>query len=200
MPLTYQERPRRTIKESGEERRLYFYEQGEEIPLAAQGVWQIYRGLVQFSTFYPNGEEILLGWAQPANFFGAWLTSLQTYQTKALSDVYLRWYSLIEIETSPRLAQTMLRQMGGRIRHAETLLAIAGQRKVEDRLNQLLLFLQKEMSEPKEEGDRLILRLTHQNIANAIGTTRVTVTRLLGDFQRQGKIKLGRDRHIIIKS
>ncbi|MBD0311176.1 MAG: helix-turn-helix domain-containing protein [Microcoleus sp. T1-bin1] len=38
------------------------------------------------------------------------------------------------------------------------------------------------------------IRLTHQDIANAICTTRVTVTRMLGKLQRQGLIN--RDRHL----
>jgi CRP-like cAMP-binding protein len=35
-------------------------------------------------------------------------------------------------------------------------------------------------------------------LANAIGTTRVTVTRLLGEFQTQGKVSLDGDRHLVI--
>jgi len=35
-------------------------------------------------------------------------------------------------------------------------------------------------------------------LANAIGTTRVTITRLLGDFQAQGQICFDCDRHLII--
>jgi CRP-like cAMP-binding protein len=54
------------------------------------------------------------------------------------------------------------------------------------------------MGEPIAQGSRLKIRLTHQNLANAIGTTRVTVTRLLGEFQRQGAVSIDGDRHLII--
>jgi CRP-like cAMP-binding protein len=71
---------------------------------------------------------------------------------------------------------------------------------VEERLQELLQLLSQELGQPVAEGTRLLVRLTHQNLANAIGTTRVTVTRLLGEFQRQGLISLDSDRHLVIHS
>ncbi|MEP0752839.1 Crp/Fnr family transcriptional regulator [Trichocoleus sp. Lan] len=182
-----------------EGRRLHFYAKGDLIPLVPQGIWQIDRGLVQLSTLCPNGEEVLLGWAGTATFFGLWMTLLQAYQATALCDVYLRWFSVTEIEASPRLSQMILPQMGRRMRQAEALLAIVGQRRVEDRLQRLLLLLKKEIGQPVAGGTRLGARLTHQHIASAIGTTRVTITRLLSKLQQQGSISLDCDRHIILK-
>ncbi|OKH18251.1 hypothetical protein NIES593_22280 [Hydrococcus rivularis NIES-593] len=184
--------------EQAEGRRLHFYDRGEEIPLVEQGVWQVYRGVAQLSQLSVNGEEILLGWAQPSTFFGMWLTHIESYQVKALSELYLKWYPLSEIEASPHLSHLMLTQVVRRMRQTEALLAIAGLRRVEERLHELLQLLKKELGQPVPEGTRLAVRLTHQNLANAIGTTRVTITRLLGDFQRQGIISLDSDRHMIV--
>lgn len=199
MLLTYHATQTISPDKSSEGRRLHFYDKGEEIPIVAQGVWQVYRGITQLSQLSSNGEEVLLGWAQPSTFFGLWLTNVDVYQAKALSDVYLKWYSLSEIESSPHLSYTVLTQVVRRMRQTEALLAIAGVRRVEDRLVELLQLLKQEMGEPFAEGTRLAVRLTHQNLANAIGTTRVTITRLLGEFQRQGLVSLDSDRHIIIQ-
>lgn len=198
MLLTYNATPIFPKDDSPEGRRLHFYDKGEQIPLVEEGVWQVYRGTAQLSQLSVNGEEILLGWAQPSTFFGLWFTHLDSYQVKALSEVYLKWYSLNEIESSPQLAQTLLNQVARRMRQTEALLAIAGLKRVEERLQQLLQLLKQEMGQSIAGGTRLTVRLTHQNIANAIGTTRVTVTRLLGDFQRQGAISLDSDRHLIV--
>ncbi len=187
-------------QELQEGRRLHFYAKGEEIPLVSQGIWQVCQGLVQLSTLYENGEEVWLGWAEPSTFFGRWFSLLETYQATALSDVHLVWFSLAEINASPRLAQTILPQLVRRMRQTEALLAIAGQRRVEDRLLQLLQLMKEEIGQPVPEGTRLSLRLTHQNLANAIGTTRVTVTRLLSKLKSEGAIILDRDRHIILKN
>lgn len=182
-----------------EGRRLHFYAKGDQIPLVSQGVWQVCEGLVQLSTLCQNGEEVWLGWAEPSTFFGQWFSLLQSYQAIALSDVHLMWFSQTEINASPRLAQMILPQIVRRMRQTEALLAIAGQRRVEDRLQQLLLLMKREIGEPVPEGTRLNVRLTHQNLANAIGTTRVTVTRLLSKLKSEGAISLDRDRHIILK-
>lgn len=181
-------------------RRLHFYSKGETIPLVSQGVWQVCQGIVQLSTLCQNGEEVWLGWAEPSTFFGQWFSLLQTYQATALSDVNLIWFSLAEINASPRLAQTLLPQMVRRQRQTEALLAISGQRRVEDRLQHLLLLMKREIGESVAQGTRIGVRLTHQNLANAIGTTRVTVTRLLSKLKNEGAISIDRDRHIILKN
>ncbi|MFW6359487.1 MAG: Crp/Fnr family transcriptional regulator [Chroococcales cyanobacterium] len=182
-----------------EERRIHLYEKGDKIPVTTQGVWQVCRGLVQLSTFHSTGEEILLGWAPPETAFGTWHTTLSGYQAKAVSDVYLKWYSLSEIERSPNLGRILLGQLGQRMRQTEAILAIAGLKRVEDRLQQLLFLLKTELGQPVPGGTRLIARFTHQTLANAIGTTRVTMTRLLGKLQREGYITLDSDRHLIIQ-
>lgn len=184
--------------EDTERGRLHFYERGENIPLVTGGIWQIYRGIAQLSQLSPQGEEILLGWAQPATLFGSWLTSVTSYQVKGLSDLYLKWHPIEEMANSPELSQMAFTQLARRMRQTEALLAIAGLKRVEDRLQQLLYLLEKELGEVNNNQTRLQVRLTHQNLAGAIGTTRVTVTRLLGEFQRQGWLSFDSDRHIII--
>ncbi|ACK72344.1 putative transcriptional regulator, Crp/Fnr family [Gloeothece citriformis PCC 7424] len=199
MLLTENANPTLAKDQLSDGRRLHYYDKGENIPLAEEGVWQVYRGIAQISQICVSGEEILLGWAQPFTFFGLWLTHVESYQVKALTDLYLRWYSFSEIENTPQLSQVMLTQLARRMRQTEALLAIAGLKRVEERLQQLLALLKQELGQPVSEGTRIGVRLTHQNLANAIGTTRVTVTRLLGDFQRQGLISVDGDRHIILK-
>ncbi len=183
-----------------EGRRLHLYHRGEQIPLDHQGLWQVYRGTVELSTTQPGGEEVLLGWVQPSSFFGMWLTHLDVYAARSLSDVYLRWFFLSEIEASPHLGSQLATSLARRLRQTEAMLAIAGQRRVEDRLCHLLHLLKDEMGQTSDGGIRIEMRFTHQTLANAIGTTRVTITRLLGKLQRQGCITFDRDRHIIIQS
>ncbi len=185
--------------ESTEGRRLHFYAKGQKIPLVSQGVWQVSQGLVQLSTLCENGEEVWLGWAEASTLFGNWFSLLTAYQATALSDVHLVWFSLSEINSSPRLAQAILPQMVRRMRQTEALLAIAGNRRVEERLQQFLLLMKREIGQPVEAGTRIGVRLTHQNLANAIGTTRVTVTRLLNKLKQEGTITFDSDRHIVIR-
>jgi CRP-like cAMP-binding protein len=199
MLLTYQNDTQKSSPLQAQERRLHFYQKGEEIPLISQGIWQVNRGVVQLGKLDSSGQQTLLGWVQPLNFFGLWLTNIDTYQATALSNVYLKWYALKEIEISFSLSQIFLNQIVMRMRQTESLLAIAGIKRVEDRLIQLLKLLKKDLGEPVSNGTRIIVRLTHENLANLIGTTRVTVTRILGHWQRQGLISFDGDRHLVIE-
>jgi len=198
MLLTYNPSVSPFREDYSESRRLHFYDRGENIPLVVDGVWQVYRGMAQLSQVSESGEEILLGWAHSSHFFGLNLTHLESYHARALSELYLKWYTIAEVENSVELTRMMLNQMIRRQQQTESLLAIAGLKRVEERLQQLLQLLKREMGEPIAQGSRLKIRLTHQNLANAIGTTRVTVTRLLGEFQRQGAVSSDGDRHLII--
>jgi CRP/FNR family transcriptional regulator len=45
---------------------------------------------------------------------------------------------------------------------------------------------------PGSEGITIDLRLSHQAIAEAIGSTRVTITRLLGDLRNDGLVQIDR--------
>jgi CRP-like cAMP-binding protein len=148
-----------------------------------------------------SGDEILVGLAGPLMPFGSTMTSLSIYQATVLTqDVQLVSLSLEEITASPRLTQSLLPQISDRVRQTESLLAIAGKRQVKDRLYYLLLWLKQEFGQRVAQGTRLSVRLTHQELADACCTTRVTVTRELSKLQKQGKITFDSQHHIVFSS
>jgi CRP-like cAMP-binding protein len=179
-------------------RNLSAFRAGQTIPMNSQEVWIVYRGVVHLSTLYPSGDEALLGLASPSMPFGLPLTLIHPYQATALSDVDLMSLTLAEIEQSETLAREIFHHLSRRLRQAEALLAMVGCRRVEDRLRQLLQLLQMEIGQPIPEGTRLSVRLTHQHLASAIGTTRVTVTRLLGQLRQEGRLMIDSQRHIVV--
>ncbi|MEB3339118.1 MAG: Crp/Fnr family transcriptional regulator, partial [Leptolyngbyaceae bacterium] len=71
-------------------------------------------------------------------------------------------------------------------------------RRVQDRLYHLLRLLKQEIGQPVEQGTRFSVRLTHEDLANACCTTRVTITRLLSKLQQQNKIIFDAQRHIVL--
>nr|WP_235927086.1 helix-turn-helix domain-containing protein [Gloeocapsopsis dulcis] len=180
------------------DRRKYVYLKGELIPLKPQVIWQVDQGLVKLSTLSETGEEIVVGLAGPGMPFGVDLTSLHTYQAIALSQVQLLCYSFSELAASPLLAAQVLPQINQRLRQSEALLAIFGQRRVKDRFEQLLQLLKQEIGQPTDRGIRLSVRFTHQELAEACSTTRVTITRLLGKLQEEGKVSIDAKNHIVL--
>ncbi|MEB3357516.1 MAG: Crp/Fnr family transcriptional regulator [Synechococcales bacterium] len=190
---------RQVLEELYQGRNLHPYASGQSIPVNSQEIWVVCRGIVQLGTLYATGDEALLGLACPSMPFGLPLTSIRPYQALALTSVDLMRLSMVEIEQSPILAQSIFRHLSRRLRQTEALLAMVGYRRVEERLRHLLMLLKQEVGQPTEDGgSRLSVRLTHQQLANAIGTTRVTVTRLLSQLREEGWVTVDRQRHIII--
>ncbi|MEC9028805.1 MAG: helix-turn-helix domain-containing protein, partial [Cyanobacteriota bacterium] len=48
------------------------------------------------------------------------------------------------------------------------------------------------------QGITIDLRLSHQSIAEAIGSTRVTITRLLGDLRNSGLVQIDRKKITVL--
>jgi CRP-like cAMP-binding protein len=158
------------------------------------------RGIVKLGTLHESGDEVLLGLAGPSAPFGLPLTLISPYLAIAITNVDIMRLSMAEIENSPTLTHGLFRHLCRRLQQSEAMLALVSNRRVVDRLRQFLLLLKDEIGQPRGSGNdtRLSIRLTHQNLATAIGTTRVTVTRALRQLQEEGMIKLDRRRHLII--
>ncbi|GAA6618591.1 PAS domain S-box protein [Scytonema sp. NUACC26] len=181
-----------------ENRLLHKYCKGETVPLNPGAIWYVSQGMVKLSTLCETGEEVLIGLAAEGMVFGSSLTSLHIYQATALSDTELSSIYLAEIASFQNLSHTLLPKINRRLRQTEAFLAIVGRRRVEDRLDALLQLLKQEIGEKVPQGSRLSVRLTHEELASACCTTRVTITRLMGKLQKRGKIGFDSKNHIII--
>ena len=69
---------------------------------------------------------------------------------------------------------------------------------MKDRLRYLLQFLKQEIGQPVENGTRLSVRFTHEELASACHTTRVSITREIGKLKKHGLITFDFKSHIIL--
>ena len=179
-------------------RSVHKYTKGDNIPLNPVLVWYVRQGLVKLNTFCETGEETLIGLAAQDMVFGSSMTSLPIYQATALEDVELTSIYVAEIAVNPILSHILLPKINQRLQQTESFLAIAGKRRVEERLYHVLQFFKQQIGEPVPEGTRLRVRLTHEDIASACCTTRVTITRLMGKLQQEGLISFDSKKYIIL--
>ncbi|MBW4611903.1 MAG: helix-turn-helix domain-containing protein [Desmonostoc vinosum HA7617-LM4] len=182
-----------------QDRPLHKHSRGEIIPLSPLEIYYVCQGWVKLSTFCETGEEVLIGLATTGMVFGSSMTSLNIYQATALCNVELVSIYVAEIAASSTLSHILLPKINQRLQQAESFLVISGRRRVQDRLYHLLEFLKQEVGETFSEGVRLNIRFTHEDIASACCTTRVTITRLMGKLQQQGIISVDSKKHIIFK-
>ncbi|MBR8836099.1 MAG: Crp/Fnr family transcriptional regulator [Stigonema ocellatum SAG 48.90 = DSM 106950] len=128
------------------------------------------------------------------------MTDLSIYEATVLLDAELVSIHLAEIAVSPTLSHTLFLKISQRLKQAESFLVISSRQRIQDRLHHLLQLLAQEIGQPVEEGTRLSVRLTHEELASYCYTTRVTITRLMGKLRRQGKISFDQKNHIILKN
>ncbi len=180
-----------------QERTLAPYRAGQAIPLRQEEVLVVCRGVVQLFTIQQDGSETLLGLAGPSMPVGLPLTIVHPYWVTALTDVDVLPLPMAEVEQSPVLLAGLCRHLMLRLQQTEAWLALSGKRLVADRLRQLLCLIAQEFGQVEREGVRIPVRLTHHQLANATGTTRVTVTRLLKDFKAEGWLNI-HQRYLIV--
>jgi len=181
------------------ERSLMAYPAGQSIPLKTDEVLIVCRGVVQLFTIQPDGSETLLGLAGPSMPMGLPLSIVDPYWAMALTDVDVLALPFGEVEASPVLMMGVFRNLTLRLQQTEAWLALSGKRLVADRLRHFLMLIAKDFGQVEPQGIRIPLKLTHHQLATAVGTTRVTVTRLLKEFKAEGWISLDR-RHIVLST
>ncbi|MBU6353955.1 MAG: Crp/Fnr family transcriptional regulator [Cyanobacteria bacterium REEB498] len=189
---------RSTLEDTFQRRDLVHLSAGSKVPLLRNHVWLVARGMVKLGCMNEQGEDLLLALAGPNEPFGEPFTNLDLYEATALCDSDLLCLSMDEVEATPHLAMTLVRAMTSRMRQSEALIALLGLRRIEDRVRGFLELLAQEYGQPCEQGLRLNLRLTHQDIASALSTTRVTVTRVLGMLRDEGWLHLDDQRQLVV--
>jgi CRP-like cAMP-binding protein len=177
---------------------VLIYHKGKSIPLLDRDIFFVQQGIVQLSSFDAEGNDILLGLVSASMPFGLPLTLVEPYHAIALSNVSLIRFSIAEIEQYVDLNRLVLRGLDMRLRQSEAIQYILCSRHIKEKLYRFLVLLCREVGEPVANGTRLKVRFTHQHLASTIGTTRVTITRMLQKFQQNGTISFDEKRHIVV--
>ena len=165
----------------------------------AERVYFLIKGAVKLSRVYEAGEEITVALLRENTVFG--VLSLITghrsdrfYHAVAFTPVELLSVPIDQVEKAlandPELSMFMLRGLSSRILQTEMMIETLAHRDMGSRLVSFLLILCRDFGVPSADGITIDLKLSHQAIAEAIGSTRVTVTRLLGELREQQMISI----------
>ena len=94
------------------------------------------------------------------------------------------------IKRSPDFAIRLFSSLAERLRRSDEVIESLLHREVSARLATLLLNLGDRFGEANGSDTVLKIRLTHQDLANMIVCTREAVSKMMGEFQRDGLIKV----------
>ena len=167
-------------------------EPGEVMFILKEGRVQLYR-------ISPEGKKLVITTLGPHTLFGEMaLIGAKMHNTfaEAVDDCLICVMSRSDLErlilNKPRVALRILEITGKRLREAEERLESMAFKGIPARLASLLLRLS------EEQGSDTITGLTHQDLAESVGTYRETATQVLNDLKSQGLIDIGRKRITIL--
>ena len=172
----------------------------------AQDVFLLATGRIKLCHVTPDGKQSILAFIDPGELFGE-LAMLDGGQREEYAEA-LEKSTVVLI---PRVAIEQLMEAHAHLTMGVTKMIGLRRRRIErrlknllflsnrDRLIHLILDLVEQYGKTTEDGVALAIKLSHQELANVIGSTRETVTVLLGEMQLEGLLKVGRRRMVIAK-
>jgi CRP-like cAMP-binding protein len=152
----------------------------------------IREGQVKVTMISPEGKEIILSMLGPGDFFGEMALlddeprSATIIATEPLEVVTIFRNDFLSIlNENFSITRKVLAELSRRLRTASNRIESLATMDVYGRLARFFLDLAREQGKKLDNGYVAVTRPTHQSIANMIGTSRETVSRLIHDLMRQ---------------
>ena len=161
-------------------------------------------GTVRLYKIYGDYKEATTALLKDGGVFGELSLQEGSWQTvfaHALTDVrvaVVRKPVLVEVvKRDPEFAMKLFFSFSERLKQSEEVIGSLLDREVSARLTTLLQNLADRFGETSGSGTVLDVRLTHQDLANMIFSTREAVSKVMSEFQRDGLIEV-RNRKIAL--
>ena len=172
-----------------------FYTPGE----TGEVLFILKRGRVNLYRINADGKKLVTASVEAGTVFGEMtLVGQGMHDTfaEAAEECTLCVMSRSDVEhlllSKPRVALRFMELMAGRLREMETRMETVAFKSVPTRIATFLLQL-------ADKESQQIAGVSHQDLADMVGTYRETATRILNEFRAEGYIKLGRLNITILK-
>ncbi len=171
------------IAESQTTLKLVRLKRQNQLSFVNHSLWKIHQGYIRTLTVDSQGEPVPIGFWSVGDIVGYPIAQTYPYIAECLSTVEIEYLDIgYRLSHEPLLSQ---------VRQSNELLKIAHCQQAEERLLQLLCWLAERFGHRTGNSYQIDLKLTHREIAESIGITRVTVTRLIKTLERKGHIVWG---------
>lgn len=195
----------KTIRDRGER---ISYKKGEPVFLQGtnhNGIFQIEKGRVRTYCVAPSGRELTLAYWSPGHFIGgpeifggAHLWSAEVTEN---SEMVLLSGKLVNslISEIPNFARCLINGLVSKGKCYSQLAQMLGTRTIPQRLAHLLLVLAQVHGEKVSEGYLITRHVTHEEIADIVGSTRQWISMTIERWQKEGLL-MRKKRQIIIRN
>ena len=183
------------------------FRRGDPIYLPADHAGDVFlltSGRAKICGYTADGKQSILSFVEPGELFGElsiFDSGAREEYAEAIDAAKVVMIPTDEmqrlLEQNPQVALGVTKLIGLRRKRVERRLKYLLFHSNLERLIHLLLEFAEQYGRPTEAGLELGVKLSHQDIASLIGSTRETVTVLLGDLQNKQLVQLGRRKVVI---
>jgi len=168
-------------------------------------LFMILEGRIKVTILGDDGREIILTMLGPGDLFGE--MALLDNEPRSATAIAVEESELLLLQRSdfqavigenPVISVALIKVLTARLRRANQQISTLALLDVYGRVARVILDMAREEGRRLKDGRIAFRRATHQEIANRIGTTRETVTRMLKDLERQGLVRI-EGREIILQ-
>lgn len=162
----------------------------------------VVKGMIKVMRTEENGREILLYYIRAGescimSFLGSMHNEKSIVKAEVEEDAEILFLPVdqvsIFIKEHPEWLDYIFRLYHKRFEELLDIINAIAFKKMDERLLNLL-------HKKHEISQSIIITGTHEQLANELGTARVVISRLLKQLEEEGKVKLGRNKIILLKT
>jgi len=167
--------------------------------------FMIVEGRIKVTILGDDGREVILSILGTGDFFGE--MALLDNEPRSATAIAIEDSELVSLHRhdfqsvlsdNRSIMSALIKILAARIRKANHQISTLALLDVYGRVARVIVDMARDEGRRLKDGRIAFRRATHQEIANRIGTTRETVTRMLKDLERQGMLHI-EGREIVVQ-
>lgn len=172
-------------------------DEAESVFEVVDGVLRIYRSLV-------DGRRAVTGFLYPADVIGLALNERYVFTAEAITDAQLRRLGREKlhdaVSQSADLQRCLLSVVGDELSAAQDQMLLLARKTAQERVASFFLVVGRKTSCGAEFASEIVLPMTRLDIADYLGLTVETVSRVLARLKAEGVIRIPAPNRIIVQN
>lgn len=161
----------------------------------ATRVFTLTSGMLKLYKLLPDGRRQVTGFMHPGDFLGMSVDDEHAFSAEALEDAQLCWFPRNRfddfVEAHAPMERELYRMAAHELAAAQQQMVLLGRKTATERLASFLLLLAKRSQQiPGHSANLIRLSMSRADIADYLGLTKETVSRVLSAFRRDRLIRL----------
>lgn len=160
----------------------------------ATRVFTLTRGTLKLYKLLADGRRQVTGFLHPGDFLGISIDDEHAFSAEALERSQLCWFPRNRfddfVDDQPGMERALYRKAAHELAAAQQQFVLLGRKTASERLASFLLVVSERSEEPDAAADTVRLPMSRSDIADYLGLTKETVSRVISALKRDRIIRL----------